>query len=303
MRQVRTPPSMGQDAILGALRTCPQLQHLVRLNDLSHRPSRPLDYFELEVVPSPCFSCTPNILQAAIEEVCHTDRSDWSEAGRHHFLLFYTLLGRAVPFNLAVTRKRRQDVLVAEVLGPSFVLLWRFAAFAAEKDQGLPKAVRVEVWQPRSREGALENRSDRAGAAPVLAIEARCLEMPTVPDHDLRCRRDILKMSAMVGVAGAMSTKYAIAQAALQRTPHQILGPFYPMKPFDQTADLTRVPGRPGRAEGQVLNVMGRVLNLKGEPARNAKVEVWQANAMGATPIQAILIPRRSIQTLRDRPF
>ena len=94
-------------------------------------------------------------------------------------------------------------------------------------------------------------------------------------------RREILKMSAMVGVAGAMSTNYAIAQAALQRTPHQILGPFYPMKPFDQTADLTRVPGRPGRAEGQVLNVMGRVLNLKGEPVRNAKVEVWQANAHG----------------------
>src|SRR5215470_8647117 len=41
--------------------------------------------------------------------------------------------------------------------------------------------MRVEVGQPRSREGALENRSDRAGAAPMLAVEARCLEMPTVP--------------------------------------------------------------------------------------------------------------------------
>jgi protocatechuate 3,4-dioxygenase beta subunit len=41
------------------------------------------------------------------------------------------------------------------------------------------------------------------------------------------------------------------------------------------------VSGRPGRAEGQVLNVMGRVLNLAGEPVRNAKVEVWQANAHG----------------------
>jgi protocatechuate 3,4-dioxygenase beta subunit len=41
------------------------------------------------------------------------------------------------------------------------------------------------------------------------------------------------------------------------------------------------VPGRPRRAEGQVLTVMGRVLNLKGEPIRNAKVEIWQANARG----------------------
>ena len=94
-------------------------------------------------------------------------------------------------------------------------------------------------------------------------------------------RREILKMSAILGIASVASARFAIAQTALQRTPDQILGPFYPMKLFDQTADLTRVPGRPGRAEGQVLNVMGRVLNLKGEPVRNAKVEVWQANAHG----------------------
>jgi protocatechuate 3,4-dioxygenase beta subunit len=30
-----------------------------------------------------------------------------------------------------------------------------------------------------------------------------------------------------------------------------------------------------------VLNVIGRVLNLAGEPVRTAKVEVWQANAYG----------------------
>jgi protocatechuate 3,4-dioxygenase beta subunit len=53
------------------------------------------------------------------------------------------------------------------------------------------------------------------------------------------------------------------------------------MKTLDQRADLTRVPGRPGRAEGQVLNVTGRVLNLKGEPVGNATVEIWQANAHG----------------------
>lgn len=94
-------------------------------------------------------------------------------------------------------------------------------------------------------------------------------------------RREILKMSAMLGVASVVPIKFAFAQAALQLTPHQILGPFYPLKPLDQNSDLTRVPGRPGRAEGQVLNVMGRVLNLKGEPVRNAKVEVWQANSHG----------------------
>jgi protocatechuate 3,4-dioxygenase, beta subunit len=106
------------------------------------------------------------------------------------------------------------------------------------------------------------------------------MAMATYSIGDLS-RREILKMSAMLGVTSVVSTKVAFAQAALGRTPDQILGPFYPIRPLVQNADLTRVPGRPGRAEGQVLNVMGRVVNLKGEPVRNAKVEVWQANAHG----------------------
>ena len=94
-------------------------------------------------------------------------------------------------------------------------------------------------------------------------------------------RREILRMSATLAAASVASTSFANAQTAERRTPEQILGPYYPLKGFDQNADLTRVPGRPGRAEGQVLDVMGRVLNLKGGPVRNAKVEIWQANAHG----------------------
>src|SRR3984893_3645805 len=89
-------------------------------------------------------------------------------------------------------------------------------------------------------------------------------------------------MSAVLaGSSVIFSTNLAAAEAALQRTPGQILGPFYPLGELTQNSDLTRVPGRSGRAEGQVLMVMGRVLNLSGEPVRNAKVEVWQANAYG----------------------
>ena len=94
-------------------------------------------------------------------------------------------------------------------------------------------------------------------------------------------RREILKMSAALGVAGLFSSRSAIAQTSERRTPEQILGPFYPLKTLGQNADLTSVPGRPKRAEGLVLNVMGRVLNLKGEPVRNARLEIWQANTHG----------------------
>jgi protocatechuate 3,4-dioxygenase, beta subunit len=95
-------------------------------------------------------------------------------------------------------------------------------------------------------------------------------------------RRDILLMAAIAasfGLSGLATT--ARAEATLRRTPGQILGPFYPLSEMPQTTDLTRVPGRSGRADGQVLNVMGKVLNLSGEPVRNAKVEVWQANSRG----------------------
>jgi protocatechuate 3,4-dioxygenase, beta subunit len=94
-------------------------------------------------------------------------------------------------------------------------------------------------------------------------------------------RREILRISAILGVASVASARFAIAQTAGQRTPEQILGPFYPLKSLGQNADLTRAPGRPGRAEGLVLNVMGRVLNLKGAPVRNATIEIWQANSHG----------------------
>jgi protocatechuate 3,4-dioxygenase, beta subunit len=95
-------------------------------------------------------------------------------------------------------------------------------------------------------------------------------------------RREILKMSAVLAGSGVVfSAKLAAAETELQRTPGQILGPFYPLGELSQNADLTSVPGRPGRAEGQVLNVLGRVLSLSGEPVRDAKVEVWQANAYG----------------------
>ena len=103
-------------------------------------------------------------------------------------------------------------------------------------------------------------------------------------------RREILRMSATLAAASVASTSFAIAQTAEHRTPEQILGPYYPLKGFDQNADLTRVPGRPGRAEGQVLDVMGRVFSGRPTPT-------------GATPIQAIPIPHRSILTLKGRLF
>src|SRR5438105_3426 len=88
-------------------------------------------------------------------------------------------------------------------------------------------------------------------------------------------RREILMMSAVLAGSGVVfSPKLAAAEATLQRTPDQILGPFYPLNELPQTSDLTRVSGMSGRAEGQVLNVIGRVLNLAGEPVQHPADDV-----------------------------
>jgi protocatechuate 3,4-dioxygenase beta subunit len=95
-------------------------------------------------------------------------------------------------------------------------------------------------------------------------------------------RRDVLKMSATLGLFGALwPATSGFAQTALKRTSEQILGPFYPtsLTP-NRTGDLTTATNG-GRAKGQLLIVTGRVTNINGEPLRGAKIEVWQANAAG----------------------
>ena len=65
-------------------------------------------------------------------------------------------------------------------------------------------------------------------------------------------------------------------------TSEQVIGPFYPVtEPLDQDGDLTMVKERAGKAQGQIVYLSGRVLDLSGAPIPNAKVEIWQANAFG----------------------
>ena len=65
-------------------------------------------------------------------------------------------------------------------------------------------------------------------------------------------------------------------------TPRMTEGPFYPRSfPSDVDGDLTRVQGRAQRAAGTPLEVTGRVLDTSGRPRANARVEVWQCDALG----------------------
>ena len=97
-------------------------------------------------------------------------------------------------------------------------------------------------------------------------------------------RRRMLEMA--IGFSGFVlsgATGSAIAQESGRLITWPLpLGPFYPqIKPLDQDADLTMITGKPGRAEGKVIHLMGRVMNLKAEPVSGAKVEIWQTDSKG----------------------
>jgi protocatechuate 3,4-dioxygenase beta subunit len=88
-------------------------------------------------------------------------------------------------------------------------------------------------------------------------------------------------------VAHAQQSKVApvpvAARTSLPRTPSGDLGPFYPVEhSLDTDFDLTRLRGGGGaRARGQIIEVSGRVLARDGAPQANARLEIWQANAVG----------------------
>lgn len=96
----------------------------------------------------------------------------------------------------------------------------------------------------------------------------------------LPTRRQFLQ-SAAFGAA-LFSVKGLFAEELLQ-TPLQTEGPFYPNKlPLDTDNDLLIVNDGLTPAVGEVTHLGGRILDSRGEPVRNALVEIWQVDSNGA---------------------
>ena len=103
--------------------------------------------------------------------------------------------------------------------------------------------------------------------------------------HHNSGRRTMLSRRAFTGTglasAGLLLAGPLLAQGRAP-TAESPLGPFYPLHPLaENDADLTRMAGRSARAQGQVIELTGRVLDMRGNPIAGARLELWQANAAG----------------------
>lgn len=69
----------------------------------------------------------------------------------------------------------------------------------------------------------------------------------------------------------------------LSRTPPQTEGPYYPDKlPLDTDNDLIVINDSLTPAVGEITHLTGQILDARGEPVRNALVEIWQCDSNGA---------------------
>ena len=84
-----------------------------------------------------------------------------------------------------------------------------------------------------------------------------------------------------MGHGGRTKDASAFAEA-LVRMPRQTEGPFYPDHlPLDTDNDLIIVNDSITPAVGTITHLSGKVLDVRGEPIRNALVEIWQVDNNG----------------------
>ena len=89
-------------------------------------------------------------------------------------------------------------------------------------------------------------------------------------------------LGGMAAGAAFFSVPGAFAEE-LVRTAAQMEGPFYPDKlPLDTDNDLLVINDAITPAVGEITHLTGRILDARGEPVRNAVIEIWQVDNAGA---------------------
>src|SRR5947199_1442266 len=96
--------------------------------------------------------------------------------------------------------------------------------------------------------------------------------------ESLLTRRGLLRGGLALGAAAYFTPGVFAEQLA--RTPRLTEGPFYPDRlPLDTDNDLLVINDSITPAVGQITHLGGRVLDARGNPIRNAVIEIWQCDA------------------------
>lgn len=86
----------------------------------------------------------------------------------------------------------------------------------------------------------------------------------------------------LLSTSAFLFTAPGVFAEELLRTPRQTEGPFYPDHlPLDTDNDLVIVNDSLTPAVGQITHLTGRILDGRGDPIRNALVEIWQVDNNG----------------------
>jgi len=96
-------------------------------------------------------------------------------------------------------------------------------------------------------------------------------------------RRLFLGSAALGTVGAAAFFTPGVFAEQLTQTPTQEEGPFYPDKlPLDTDNDLLIINDSITPAVGDVTHLSGRIFDRRGDPIRNAVVEIWQVDSKAA---------------------
>ena len=99
-------------------------------------------------------------------------------------------------------------------------------------------------------------------------------------------------------VGASLLTVPGLFAEELVRTPRQTEGPFYPDRlPLDTDNDLLVVNDGITPAVGEITHLSGRILDARGQPIRNALVEIWQVDNNG------VYLNTHDTHAARDKNF
>jgi protocatechuate 3,4-dioxygenase beta subunit len=131
--------------------------------------------------------------------------------------------------------------------------------------------------------GAIEHGAIEHGAIEHGAIEQGAIEQGAIEQGIAQkpFSRRVFAQGMAVGLA--FFHVPGLFAEELSKTPKLTEGPFYPDKlPLDTDNDLIVLNNQVTPSVGEITHLSGKVLNERGEPIRNAFVEIWQVDHRGA---------------------